>query len=229
MDFGKKEIIFTLPHILRLNDRERLRTEVLKILKVEENPGFLVRSLEELFLILELGEGANIPLILDTNLYTFNKEALKAYALLGAKEATASLEQTKKELLETNCEEKTLVVYGHVPVMVTAQCMVDNVYGCREKTGFLRLYDRKEKELFLHPFCNECYNVIYNGTPLSLLEEKEAVEELSPKRLRLDFTVEDKEETKEILQAFWEFFRLGKQAYALKKETTKGHFYKGID
>ena len=218
MDFSKVEVIFTLPYVIR--DKNRFRLE-------KQGQGFLVRNLEEFFWLVK--EVPEAKLILDSNMYTLNKEAETAYHGLGAQETTASLEQTFKELKEAGCEDKTLLVYGHIPLMITAQCMIDTVYGCSKKEGFQEIYDRKAKKLLLRNCCPDCYNIIYDGTPISLLEEKEAVFELSPKRLRLDFTIETKDETKELLKHFLEVFRFKKEGMTLEKETTKGHFRKGIE
>lgn len=228
MDFSGKEIVFTLPYVMREKNRERLISEVREICKQNLGDGFLVRSIDEFFWLLK-EKKENQKLILDSNLYVLNKEAEKAYAAFGADETTASVEQTYKELLKAGCDNKSLIVYGHLPLMITAQCMVDTVYGCKKKEGFWKLYDRKDKELLLRNVCKECYNILYDGTPLSLSEEKEAVKSLSPKRLRLNFTIEDKEETEKILHTFFEVFRFDKDEKKLEKTTTKGHFYKGVE
>ena len=225
MDFGGKEVVFTLPYVLREKNRKRMLRETLELPKAYgQAPAFLVRNLEELFLLSKEGK-----CILDTNLHVLNKEARAAYQNLGAKELTASLELTKEELGMAGCQGETLLAYGHTPLMITAQCMADNVYGNCKKGRFLQFFGQKGKSFFSYSSCPDCYNIVYDGAPLSLLEEKEAIERLLPGRLRLDFTIEGKQETKEILKAFFEVFRYNKKGNTLGKNTTKGHFYKGIE
>ena len=47
------------------------------------------------------------------------------------------------------------------------------------------------------PVCTECYNVIFNSQPLSLLNQKKQVEALSPRSLRISFTLENAAQTKQ--------------------------------
>lgn len=219
IDFSKKEVIFTLPYVVREKNRNRVAES---LAMAEKCKGFLVRNAEELFWV------EDKKIILDSGMYVLNKEAEAAYKDFGATELTASVEQNCKELSKTGCQGKTLIVYGHVPLMITAQCMIDTVYGCQGREDFKELYDRKGKKLLLRNVCKDCYNIIYDGTPLSLLKEKDAVKGLAPERLRLDFTVETKEETERILNTFLDVFRFNQEGI-LEKETTKGHFRKGIE
>lgn len=219
MDFSEKEVIFTLPYVIREKNRKRMAES---LAMKEECRGFLVRNAEELFSI------EDKKMILDSGMYVLNKEACAAYKKLGAAELAASVEENYEELLKTGCQGKTLIVYGHLPLMITAQCMVDTVYGCQGREEFRELYDRKGKKLLLRNVCRDCYNIIYDGTPLSLHGERDAVQKLAPERLRLDFTVETKEETERILSTFLDVFRFDKEGI-LEKETTRGHFRKGIE
>lgn len=230
MDFSKTEVIFTLPHVIREKNRECLKQGSGQA----SASGFLLRNLEELFWFLEdtkrtNQEGAGTWLVLDHSLPIWNQEAERVYRALGAAEATASLELTAKELRQIGCQGNTLLVYGRVPLMVTAQCMAETTTLCRKSSGFLRLQGNKGKELLAYHDCQNCCNLIYDSTPISLLAEKERIGKLSPKRLRLDFTVEKKAEAEKILKAFLEVFRYKKEGKAFRWATTKGHFYKGVE
>lgn len=229
LDFGKIEVVIALPYILRNNNRERTLREISDLLEEENSSlGFLVRNLDELFYLKEKNRSAG-AVIADSNLYAFNQEAKVVYHSWGVSELTEAVELNQKELSGTGCQGNTLLVYGHMPLMITAQCMVDNLYGCSHRETFQKLYDRKDKELLLYNCCRDCCNIIYNGEALSLLKEKKAIDALKPKRLRLDFTIEKKEETEQVLKTFIQVFRFNQGKMTLDKETTKGHFRKGID
>ena len=48
-------------------------------------------------------------------------------------------------------------------------------------------------------YCRDCYNVMYNSAPLFLADKAEEIRKLMPAQIRLDFTVENKEQVREIL------------------------------
>lgn len=191
--------------------------------------GYLVRSLEQIGLLKEVNNKKTI--ITDFNVYTLNKESKHFFKKIGIEEFTASVELNHKELKEVCLSDSSLLVYGHLPLMVTAQCLIKNQVTCEKQKDNKRphiLADRMSKKYFVLNHCKHCYNIIYDGTPLSLLEEREQVLQLNPTYLRLDFTVENKEETEKILKYFVERFRYNKKTGTLK-ESTKGHFYRGIE
>ncbi|MCI8724272.1 MAG: U32 family peptidase, partial [Ruminococcus sp.] len=76
--------------------------------------------------------------------------------------------------------------------------------------------------------CGHCYNIIYNPVPLCLFDEKEALEELCPSRLRLQFSVEDRQETRQVLLECRRVFLEGKEPAWQGKSFTRGHFRRGI-
>lgn len=78
------------------------------------------------------------------------------------------------------------------------------------------------------PACSECYNVIYNSQPMSLLNMKEQVEELAPGSLRLSFTLEDDCRVKEVLELFERRYCKNLPVDELK-DFTRGHFKRGVE
>ena len=141
---------------------------------------------------------------------------------------TLPAELNKRELSERGCAGAELLVYGALPVMVTAQCMKKTAERCSGKPELLRLRDRMGKEFPVKNHCRFCYNVIYNSSPLSLLQEKEAIDRLGPRSLRLMFTTEDREEAKAVLRAFAGRFLRGEEA-VLSGDFTRGHFKRGVE
>ena len=125
-----------------------------------------------------------------------------------------SLELNRQEIKELGIEDGEMVLYGNLAVMISAQCVEKTTRGCRKKDGMTVLTDRYQNQFAVRNRCRECYNVIYNSAPLYLLDLKEEVRELAPKRVRLQFSVEDKKQTERSCTRtgkvlFWESRRNG--------------------
>ena len=101
---------------------------------------------------------------------------------LGADELTLPVELNEKELAAAGCAGKELIVYGRLPVMVSAQCVRRTVSGCDRKPGLLWLKDRMGKEFPVRNCCRFCCNTIYNADPLSLLGMGKAGEAAWPRQ-----------------------------------------------
>ena len=169
--------------------------------------------------------------MLDSNLYTLNEEAKQFWREKGIYEYTTSVELNADEINAGNNKDSALIVYGHLPHMITAQCLLDNCKKCQKDrgyTGYHVLKDRVGKEYRVVNRCDSCYNIIYDGQAVSLLEDMGTIKKMGHKWLRLDFTMESLEETEQILKTFRNSFCEGTKAAALSN-TTKGHFYRGIE
>ena len=118
----------------------------------------------------------------------------------GAEFFTAPLELNAEELENLGLTEGELLVYGRIPVMVSAQCVVKTAKGCTHDPVTTLLTDRRGKESG-EKSLGFCYNVVYNSTPLSLFGEREAWMRMQPKSIRVQFSTEDAKTTKQILDA----------------------------
>jgi len=145
---------------------------------------------------------------------------------------TAPFELSEKELHRLGVEDMTLVVYGRIPLMVTAHCVKKTMGLCRsgkgtectEDTEPVVLTDRVGKKLTIKQNCMECYNLIYNPECLSLLDGGATVEKLNPRAIRLDFTFETKEETERILKS-----AAGVSEAVTGTGYTRGHLKRGVE
>lgn len=131
-----------------------------------------------------------------------------------------------------------MLVYGYLPLMISAQCVRKNMYGCNKGEEWVALRDRYEKEFRSVCVCNPwkmettgsigpCYNIIYNSIPFGLLKEKEQTEALGLASVRLSFTIEKAEEAVQIFREFRDVYTDGKNPP--KREYTKGHFKRGAE
>ena len=227
-----KDFYVSLPQICRADIYEELSRELIKLIKRPAVTGFILKNLEEIALLKSLGiEEEQKRLILNYNMYTYNKESKSLYQELGITDYTAPVELNYQELRTLGIEDSDLIVYGYQPVMVSAQCLFESTKGCRrqEQGNFGRLVDRLGKSFFVQANCRGCYNIIYNSQPLSLLKQEEDIRRLHPKGLRLDFTQEGKEEIKKVLAAYIDVFCHGRKPSAELTDYTTGHFKRGIE
>ena len=221
-----KECFLALPQIFRGEARSYFLRQRDRFLAAGFD-GCLLRSAEEiLFLREEMGWDGRM--VFDASLYTFNREAAKTMEELGADELTLPVELNEKELAAAGCAGKELIVYGRLPVMVSAQCVRRTVSGCDRKPGLLWLKDRMGKEFPVRNCCRFCCNTIYNADPLSLLGMEKQVRRLGPARLRLQFTVEEPETALKAAEAFGESFLSGREA-SIPGSFTRGHFKRGVE
>ena len=81
--------------------------------------GVLVRNYEEIQFLKE--QRFDKQIILDHNLYVFNQSGKHFFQAQGLREFTAPLELNAKELAQLGIENAELIIYGHLPVMISAQ------------------------------------------------------------------------------------------------------------
>ena len=232
-----KECLLLLPHIYRA-EAKRYFDAHLRELSEAGFDGAVIRAWEEAELIARWRrEGVFFPKItvFDHGLYSFNSlsEEWMEQMLPGETlRFTAPLELNSRELEEKGIRGEELMVYGNIPMMVTAQCLKKTLEGCTGRPEFLWMKDRKGKEFPVKNHCRFCYNTIYNSSPLSLLADRSLIERLGPSVLRLSFTTEQPERIREVLKAFSEEFISGTEkggAPELSGEFTRGHFKRGAE
>jgi putative protease len=220
-----KECMLTMPHIFRTR-AEQFFDKHLTELKTAAFDGFLIRSLEETGYLKE--KGIKGSLIFDFGMYGMNNPAQEMLMELGADELTWPVELNSRELGKLRVPGE-LLVYGRLPMMVTAQCLHQGMEGCDKTPVVLTLKDRKGKSFPVKNHCAFCYNSIYNSAALSLLGLEDAVKALSPLGLRLQFTTENKAQTKAVIQSFSDGFLYGREAKLTFEEFTRGHFKRGVE
>ena len=183
---------------------------------------FLFRSLDQVS-VLQRVEKRNFQSVFDYTLYCYNASALEVWKDFGAETITFPIELNFREDKDfSSWANKAglsteLLFYGHLPMMVSANCVEKTRNRCTKKNHILGLKDRQNKELSVRLYCKFCYNQIFNADVFSLFGLEKEVATLKPDYLRLEFTVENKKEVEEVLQ--------GK----MTKSFTRGHFHKGIE
>lgn len=156
---------------------------------------------------------------------------------LGGLTVTLPVELNRKELgmLRADCGTQ-FVLYGFLPLMYTANCVRKTLDHCindkENENNIYRLTDRYKNVFAVRQNCIHCYNTLYNTVPLSLHGQLESILEKNYNVLRLDFSIEDKEQTKAVI-AFYlgliEDRRPGMVHGFPLKEFTNGHYKRGVE
>lgn len=221
-----KECVLVLPSIFRTPARTYF-TDRMKLFRNADLDAVLVKNLEEVEFLRKAAW--DLPVILDHNLYTFNRETVVFWKKQGILHDTLPLELNEKELRTRGCRNSELIVYGYQPLMVTAGCLHKTMRQCKKKTEVWTLTDRYKKEFPVLNYCRYCYNVIYNCEPLSLLGCKKEVERLAPESLRLCFTLEDASQIRKVLRDYLEVYCYGGEYQPGGTGYTRGHLKRGVE
>ncbi len=209
--------------------RKEYVPELEKMLGEDE---IVVRTLDGLGFLVQNGYKGRM--IADAGIYTFNGASREFLFVSGVCMDTVPLELNHKEIAERGTASSELIIYGHVPMMISAQCVYKNTKNrCRgresEKHVFI-LKDRMSKKLPVICFCGCCLNVIYNSVPLSLHSHMDKIRKLGIENVRLYFTVEEPEEALSITGYYTELINgNGDAGVSPVKEYTNGHFIKGVE
>lgn len=121
-----------------------------------------------------------------------------------------------------------VVVYGHINVMTSAQCVRKSLDGCTYDQGYIMdLEDRKGIEVPVETNCLLCYNNIYNGLPLYLIDRIGEFQRLGCAWYRLELLNEPKVLIKKVLNASIKGQETDPQN--IVEAYTRGHYNKGVE
>lgn len=240
-DARSKVYYLYLPRILRNKDTKRL-TGKIRALAESGAPidGIYVHTAGEYRYAADLAEalgkepqeflfGSPFLYCMNTESARFWQTRLRALSVpyeLCEREVYALL----KRVGQAGVSGLEMPVYGHIPTMVTANCIVRSFDRAHcphpEKQTWLK--DRTGQRMYVKTECGVCLNTIYNSVPLSMHKHMPKLQKLYEDQLigafTLNFTMESAARTKEILD-----FYLHPTADAWKPGTyTNGHFQRGV-
>ncbi len=182
--------------------------------------GIVIDNYESLwYLRRELGYTG--PILGDIHLYCLNDSAVRAFTELGVDILTVPVELTRGETAGLLPGSYDCVVYGHIPLMVSAQCLNKTLTGCTHKPGLHKIIDRKGTAFYYRNECGECVNTIYNSVPLFLDRADAESLPIGVTSLRLMFTTEDAKSTSACLD--------GWLAGGCPPAFTRGHRIHGVE
>ena len=214
-----KEIYLVMPYIFRERTRKQYEAAYNRIFGAGWD-GILIANYESFAFLKEHGYTGRI--MTDYNLYEFNQESRKFWKEKGVFEFTAPVELTERELQDLRVKDGEVIVYGYLPMMISAGCIQKTTRGCLKKSGQTTITDRYRHIFVVKNECDYCYNILYNYVPLYLGDRMEEVYQIGPGRIRLMFTTERQQEVRQILSAYFEGKELPEGTY------TRGHWKRGI-
>lgn len=220
----QKNPVLALPHILRGKDSQKGRQLMENWLAAGADT-FLVRSLEQLGLLKELSRSAVIRVITDANLYTWNTRAeqflLKTTGTqknLRIIRTTMPLELTAQELAQTKNAvlPRELIVYTHLPLMVSEQCVKKTLGKCDGANGRMTMTGYRQ-QYQVQSVCDLCYSILYDDTVLDISKQETLIDKAAPDSIRYEF-IEETAEPDKVLT--------GRQNC---EKTGRGHFELGVE
>lgn len=213
-----KTCYLVLPHIVKDKLWKKYKEEI-QSFKNTEVTGFVIRTYGGFECVKDLDK----KVVIDHPLNIMNNETISHWLQKGAVRLTPSLELAKDELdkLKGPLEK---VIYGHMPVMTTEQCVLGNFGHCiknQEHHTLYTLQDRKEVKWPLLTDCVACKMQVLMEKPIFILPEKFKDRSVFS-YYRLVFTQESGKEVEEIcVQLF--------SNKMLNKPTQLGVFIKPIE
>jgi putative protease len=223
-----KQPWFVLPTIFRAVAAD-FYSENLGNIKEIGLAGVVVQNYEELSFVRE--HLPEVPFLTAHNLYTYNNVAAAAFLSAGAIGNTIPLELNRKEIAGRDNRRSQMILYGHYPLMVSAQCVNQNTGGCDKCPKILYLTDRYRKRFPVKNYCDDCYNVIYNSLPTMLFPYLEECTRFGVESFLLNFTVESQKQVRAVCELFKEF-ACGCRTEVpaeIKNCCTGGHYKRGVE
>lgn len=144
-----------------------------------------------------------------------NPLAEDVYTRLGAQYLTCSVESTLADDAFMAQQSSVLLAYGHMPLMLTRACPLQNVQTCAKCTKQGLLTDRKNVQMPVR--CAHGVRTVYNPVPLYMGDR---MQEIPAHNALLYFTTETAQRAQAVLEMF-----IKKQPF--DGAFTRGLYYKG--
>lgn len=222
-----KRLFIALPYVIRMRD-DAFLDKLEKLVKENADifSGIQVKSIDGLGYLQKTSYDGDI--YADAGLYIWNNRTLselKSYIKVFCIPYELKLSEQKNICAGVSREK---VVYGRIPMMITANCIANTTYHCmknQEKTAVLT--DRYGKNFPVFLDCVHCMNVIYNSVPVSLHLKMSGLQGWTD--FRIDLTVENTGEARNILKYFEKVINGENPATPPYQEYTTGHDKRGVE
>ena len=226
-----RKMYLALPEIIRQKDAEKIKRKTEEMHANGLFAGVYCDGLDALAIASQYFDRSYIRG--DIHLYAYNDIAASVLSENCAA-YTAGVELNAKKLKHlSGTGEPELIVYGHLPLMYSANCIYLTTDGCDKKAGRSIIKDEKGHSFPVVPVHEFCYNILFNCVPVSLHNAWGRIKDGSiADDLRFEFTTEDAERTAGIL-SMYEAVISGRNVDTEKifgrDGFTAGHFSRGAD
>ena len=188
--------------------------------------GIYIRNIDALAILASQKLPEDCVILCDASLYCYNRLAHAFIRRFFADTDISFLTPRELKLEELDAlagEPLCLTLYEYQPVMLTANCLQKTKYGCKKEPVTLTVTDEMGNRFFARTNCDDCYNIIYNKVPYSILDKykEPAFSRLHPRGYLVRFTIENEQQVRRILQI------LSGKSYD-SYEKTGGHLYRGV-
>lgn len=265
-DAIQKEICLCFPRILRMKDIPAVTELIEKLLRDKHVAGLYVHTPDEYYRAAEIlskeGKTPSEWIASSPFLYVMNTEAARFWSQRLSR-LSLPYELNEREinaLLASTAEDGIgmfeMPVYGHIPMMVTANCLVRSFskggcaapdacgHGYKEpsarRCGGKDLYDRNYDAGYLAILkdrtgqkmpaahdCRYCYNTIYNGVALSLHKHMPKLQKLYKNGMLGSFSFFFTVEDACRTNAVLDYYHQGGGEWHLGAYTN-GHYQRGV-
>ena len=224
-----------MPNILRKRSYKYLE-QIEESLKNPIWKGVLIRNIETFRWLQEIEYQGEY--LADYSVYAWNQETISLYEKLFNR-ITIPVELNKKETYSLgNLEHCEMLLYGRLPLMYSANCVRKTLVHCENqasaKPEVYKLTDRYQNRFPILQNCLHCYNVLYNTVPMSLHSQLKALMNCNCAVYRIEFSLENEQETKEVLNYYLSAINSYENGVDNKKEFpfeqfTNGHYKRGVE
>jgi putative protease len=232
--YTDKKLYLALPYIFRKHNEADMK-ELLFLSGMFD--GIMIKNLDELGMLAATDYHGLV--ILDSFVYSYNDEAVSFYMEQLENVCVISPVELTHEEIHNMSFPSVEKLYGHQPLMITAQCFAGN-YGDKcgyNKSAVTSFDDELGNSFYSINHCRECYNVIYNGIPTNNIDISNATKDgLADRNYLLEFTIEDEKQVGEIMDYVTAIsdIAVSSNNYKLNntapiEKYTRGHYIKGID
>lgn len=194
-NMDKERVIITLPVILRKEDRERCKQQLIKL----KDMGFKNVAISTID-ALDLAEGFNKCGTFRLNVT--NSLSFLEYKKMGLSSICLSPELNLAQIRDIDKDNTTEVIaYGRLPLMTAENCILKNMDKC-SCNGMGRIKDRTGREFIVIKDGDICRSVVLNSVPLYMGDKIEDLKSAGIDYLCLMFTDETKERCREISENY---------------------------
>ena len=220
----QKRFYLALPPVVR-NDYFGRNTELNEVINGLKPDGVIIDNYEGLCYLKMTGYKGDI--LSDVHMYALNNEAVQAMLDEGVTMLTCPVELNAKELDSLEIVSGEFIIYGRLPMMISAGCTEKTLGKCRYDNGISNITDRLGNVFPVKRNCSECYNTIYNCVPVMIPGDR-IPHKPDINSYRIHFTVENRTQIKKVMD-YYETVAKGNEAVMPDIKHTLGHFRRGVE